>query len=64
MEVYAMQHPENISSLICIIWEMKSDIKDGCGTEILFRKSIVHIYGYHPNPIPSTYTPCLLVACL
>ena len=48
MEVYAVQHPENISSHTCIVQEMKSDINDGYETEILFRNSIMHIHGYHP----------------
>jgi hypothetical protein len=64
VEAYAMQHPENISSHIYTIREVKSDVNYGYETEILFRNSIVHIYGYHPNPILSTYTPCLLVTCL
>ena len=42
---------------------MKSDLNDGYETEILFSNSKVHMNNYHPNPIPSTYTPCLLVAC-
>jgi len=49
-----MRHPENISSRICIIQEMKSDIDYGYETEILFRNSIVDIYGYNAKPTPST----------